>query len=219
MKRTPEPELMDSADQALAYARADFAEPHERFVALFKECFPDLRPQGLVLDLGCGPGDISCRFARAYPGCRIEGIDGAAAMLAVGREDIASQGLADRITLHRCYLPHDRLPHGHYDVVICNSLLHHLKDPMVLWSTLRDHAAPGAAIFVMDLLRPSSPVRAAALVDQYAEGEPEILRRDFYQSLLAAYSLTEVQAQLDAALPELEARVVSDRHWIAFGRR
>ena len=72
----------------------------------------------------------------------------------------------------------------------------------------------------MDLLRPDSRERAQQLVDCYAANEPDVLRRDFYNSLLAAYRLEEISAQLAAAGLALALRVevVSDRHFIAFGR-
>ena len=68
MQRRPEPELMDDEAQALAYARADFAEPHDRFVALLRERVG--APAGRALDLGCGPGDVTFRVARAFPAVR-----------------------------------------------------------------------------------------------------------------------------------------------------
>lgn len=87
MMRIPEPELMNDPAQARIYAAADFSEPHGRFIELFAERFPDIRPRGLVLDLGCGPADISIRFARAYLSCRIVGVDGAPAMLTEAARD------------------------------------------------------------------------------------------------------------------------------------
>ena len=66
MDRTPEPELMDDAEQARAYAEADFEEPNSHFLALYAEKFSDA--QGNVIDLGCGPGEITIRFAMRYPG-------------------------------------------------------------------------------------------------------------------------------------------------------
>ena len=66
MERIPEPELMDEAEQARAYAEADFSGPHDMFVQLFREAFPDTAPAGAVLDLGCGPADVTRRFASAF---------------------------------------------------------------------------------------------------------------------------------------------------------
>ena len=217
LERTPEPELMDEPEQARAYAEADFAEPHERFVELFRETFPGLDVTGRVLDLGCGPADIVIRFARAFPECRIDGLDAGPNMLALGREAVAAAGLAGRVRLLEGYLPGAVPPEARYDAIISNSLLHHMAAPMALWQTVRDHAAPGAPVFVMDLMRPASADQAQALVDAYAEGEPEVLRQDFRNSLHASYTPDEVAGQLQAAGLDLTVEAVSDRHLLVHG--
>ena len=56
MQRAPEVEVMADPQQALAYARADFSEPHNRFVELFRERI-GATAGASVLDLGCGFGD------------------------------------------------------------------------------------------------------------------------------------------------------------------
>lgn len=219
MERIPEPELMNEPGQALAYARADFEEPHARFVALYRERFGACPTAGWVLDLGCGPADITRRFAIAYPDCRLHGVDGAPEMLRLGRHDLQRAGLDERVELLQGYLPGARLPRTGYQAVISNSLLHHLAEPMALWTAVREFAAPGAPVFVMDLMRPDSRRQAETMVDAYAAGEPDVLRRDFFHSLLAAYTPGEVRTQLDAAgLDQLSVEAVSDRHLIVHGR-
>jgi 2-polyprenyl-3-methyl-5-hydroxy-6-metoxy-1,4-benzoquinol methylase len=117
-------------------------------------------------------------------------------------------------------LPEQPPPAEAYDLVLSNSLLHHLPDPAILWQAVARWARLGAGVFVMDLLRPASPEAARALMEQYAAGEPEVLRHDFHHSLLAAYRPDEVREQLrQAGLEALDLLAVSDRHWIVFGRR
>jgi hypothetical protein len=60
MPRVLEPELMDDPEQAVAYAKADFAKENQSFVNRFVEYYPDFT-EGHVLDLGCGPADIRRR--------------------------------------------------------------------------------------------------------------------------------------------------------------
>ena len=219
MERIPEPELMSEEAQAIAYAQADFSEPHSRFVSLFMEKFSGMPVVGTVLDLGCGPADISRRFATSHPQCRIHGIDGSPAMLQEGRALNADYGLSERIDLFEVYLPAPALPLPQYDVVISNSLLHHLHDPTVLWRSVKQFAAPGAPVFVMDLLRPHTREDAERMVSRYASGEPDILRVDFLASLCAAFTQEEIAMQLhNAHLDTLQTAIVSDRHVIIFGQ-
>lgn len=218
MERTPEPELMNEVTQAKAYAEADFSEPHSHFVSMFAKKFPTLQVTGTVLDLGCGPADVSRRFAQVYPECQIHGIDGAANMLTLGREANAQVQLAQRIELFEIQLPCQALPLATYDAVISNSLLHHLHDPMVLWRSLHQFAVSGAPVFIMDLMRPASKEIAQALVDCYAENEPPVLRQDFYASLCAAFTPEEIAQQLAMSqLNSLQVEIVSDRHLIIYG--
>ena len=218
MLRVPEAELMDDPTQAQAYAGADFSEPHNRFVDLFRQrCGEPLA--AAVLDLGCGPGDICCRFARAFPDCTIHAVDAAAAMLELGRRACQAEQLHERIAFFQAYLPATRLPRQHYEVILSNSLLHHLRDPGTLWDSIRRFGHRGTAVFIMDLLRPESTQAADRLVNLYAAAEPEVLRQDFRNSLCAAYTAEEVSAQLHSHdLGHLQLEVVSDRHFIVFGR-
>jgi ubiquinone/menaquinone biosynthesis C-methylase UbiE len=219
MKRIPEEELMRGQEQARAYAEGDFEEPHGRFIELFEARCSSDSIQGYVLDLGCGPADISVRFAGRYSRCRIHGVDGSEAMLQFGCQAIRREHLEQRIELIERRLPTIDLPRVDYEVVISNSLLHHLKDPRVLWDSISQFAGPAAPVFVMDLRRPESEAEARTLTQLYAADEPEILRHDFHQSLLAAYREDEVRVQLEqAGLAHFSVEVVSDRHLIAWGK-
>lgn len=98
-------------------------------------------------------------------------------------------------------------------------MLHHLANPAVLWTTVKQVAQLNSPIFIMDLMRPESLTQAEIIVQQYAGGEPDRLQQDFYNSLLAAYRLDEVEAQLQkSGLDYLTVHEVSDRHFIVVGR-
>jgi SAM-dependent methyltransferase len=220
MKRRPEPELMDEADQALAYAEADFSEPNALFIKLLGEMEPGELIGARALDLGCGPGDIVLRFLKAYPKAECDALDGSNAMLEHARKALDKlPGLAKRCRLLPELLPSENLPRRSYDLVLSNSLLHHLHDPAVLWQTVRESAKPRATVLVMDLMRPVSAMWAESLVATYAADAPEVLRKDFRNSLFAAFEPREVATQLkEAGLAGLEVGVVSDRHLAVFGR-
>jgi 2-polyprenyl-3-methyl-5-hydroxy-6-metoxy-1,4-benzoquinol methylase len=216
MNRTLEPELMDDPEQALVYARADFEKENQGFVDRFREYFPEFT-EGYILDLGCGPGDIPIRFARALPSCRITAVDASEPMVRLAEEAVRKAGLSDRITF-RCERFQDLAGVSIVDAAISNSLLHHVPNPLQFWHKLRLAVKPGSPVLVMDLLRPESSEAAQAIVDQYASGAPDILRRDFYNSLLAAFTEDEISSQLARMnLTRLVVDVPDDRHWVVGG--
>jgi ubiquinone/menaquinone biosynthesis C-methylase UbiE len=219
LRRTPEPhELMDEIEQARAYAESDFTTPHNQYVERFGNLFPDFSG-GLVLDVGVGHADPTIRFARRYPGARVLGIDGAEAMLSFGRKAVEEAGLTDRIELRQELLQENTFPPASFDAITANSLLHHLEDPVGLWRAIREAAKPSAAIYVVDLTRPQSIEEAQRLVELHSKGAPELMRRDFYNSLLAAFTPQEVSEQLsEAGIYTLAVNKVSDRHIVVHGR-
>ncbi|MFN5160642.1 MAG: PIG-L family deacetylase, partial [Cyanobacteriota bacterium] len=73
MQRTPEPELMEQADQVAAYAAADFAASDRALLERLIERFgPDLGAR--LVDLGCGPGNISFLLAERFPAAEVLGL-------------------------------------------------------------------------------------------------------------------------------------------------
>ena len=201
MERIAELEVMDDEEQARGYAKADFSEGHNRFVALFRDIFPDTSPGDVALDLGCGAADVTIRFARALPAVRVVGIDAAEAMLAIARDAIAAQPELDgRIRLVRGHLPEAALEAQAYDIILSNSLLHHLVDPHTMWRAAQHYGKPGAPVFVMDLRRTESREEARRLVARYTQPtDAPVLINDFYNSLISAYTPEEIRAQLDEA--------------------
>ncbi|MCX7793667.1 MAG: class I SAM-dependent methyltransferase [Thermodesulfovibrionales bacterium] len=218
MERIPEPELMDDPEQVHAYASANFSEPDSEFMRLFIDLFGrDVR--GYVLDLGCGPGNISFRFAGTFPDCIVHAIDGSREMIKMAREFLSeTPELRSRLFFIEGILPDINPPLRFYDVIISNSLLHHLHDPLILWNTVKRFSRESSIIFVRDLKRPSSEEEAMRIVETYSGNEPDILKRDFYNSLLASFTVQEVEDQLlNTGLDYLKVKESGDRHLIIYG--
>jgi ubiquinone/menaquinone biosynthesis C-methylase UbiE len=217
MERTPEPELMDEQEQAAAYAAADWSGSHGKIPGYFRERFPQFTG-GHVIDLGCGPADVTIRFVKAFPQVTAVGVDGSEAMLAFGRQHVHAARLDARITFENRYLPDAALESREFDAVICNSLLHHIADPVRLWRTAVLCARPGAPVLIVDLLRPPDHETAVRLVNEHAQDAPPVLERDFIASLHAAYTVDEVQQQLRAArLSEFQVDRVDELHLVGWG--
>ena len=218
MKRILEPELMDDAEQAKIYATADFEEENQGFVDRFLESHGHEIDDAHIVDLGCGPGDIPIRLVKAHPTLRVTGIDASRPMIDLAQRAVDEANLGDRIEL-LCQRFQDVRFSKPVNAIISNSLVHHVPNPLQFWYAIKTMAKAGAPVLVMDLIRPESTEDAQAIVDQYASDEPEQLRKDFYNSLLAAFTEDDVAAHLaELNLSRLLIDVPDDRHWIVEGR-
>jgi len=223
---------MEGAEQAAAYAAADFAAGDQAVVERLEQLIggPEALPSDArLLDLGCGPGNIALLLAERFAAARVIAVDGAAAMLQIARERLAAA--PDRwpgVTVLQGLLSAEglRLEPGAAALtagcaaVVSNSLLHHLHDPQVLWRALPALAAEGAVVYVKDLRRPPSPEAALALRDRHLADAPAVLQHDYVASLHAAFTATEVRQQLEAAgLAELlQVAELEDRYLEVWGR-
>ena len=215
MERILEPEIMDDAEQAAAYAQADFSASNRAFVEGLESAFPDHLQA--VLDIGCGPADIAALLATRRPDCRITGVDGSPTMLDQAHAKIRQAGVEDRVQLVCQRLPGLSVETGEWTAIVSKDLLHHLPDPQVLWTEIARLGAPNTAVYVMDLFRPDTPQAARDIVEAVSGGEADILKEDFYNSLLAAFTPEEVADQLAQAGMALTVETVSDRHMVIRG--
>lgn len=216
MKRTLEVELMVDERQAQAYARANFAESNQWFADhLAADFAPALRH---IVDFGCGPADVLVRIASATPDAHITGIDGSAAMIALAKAAVEAAGLERRITLMEGHIPGTPPGRHLYDAVLSKDALHHLPDPMALWQEAKRLGKPGAAVLVMDLIRPATKSEARKMVEQIAPYEDPILKKDFFSSLCAAFTVAEVEKQLRMAELDFAVDQISERHLLVQGR-
>ncbi len=106
---------------------------------------------GLVVDVGSGPGVVSCLFADAFPGARVVAVDGAAPLLERARDRAARQGAADRFGTLAGDLPGvlDELDYP-ADLMWASQSLHHLGDQRAAVAALAGHLAPGGTLAVLE---------------------------------------------------------------------
>jgi SAM-dependent methyltransferase len=111
------------------------------------------RPQGRVLDVGCGTGFLLEQLAqRGFSGV---GIDLSPESIAHARERLEELGAADRLDarLGSAYEP----PEGEFDLITVTDVLEHLEDPRRCLQALRERLAPAGLLVVSTPNRRSLP--------------------------------------------------------------
>ena len=221
MQRVPEPELMDDSDQAAAYGSADFSTGDDHtlrlILSLVERTASGVTPRR-VIDLGCGPGNITLRLSDAFPGAEVIGVDGAAPMLHLARARAASMKHPPHFIESSLQQLLDSDWENTADLIVSNSLLHHLHQPDLLWSLTRRLAAAGCRVLHRDLRRPGNPSELDRLQREYLSDAPPVLIQDFRASLAAAFEPDEVMSQLKrAGLVGLEVEAEDDRYLVVSG--
>lgn len=194
LARKPEPEAMDAAEEVEAYASAA-AQP---FLEALDNAFADQAVslgirKGLALDAGTGPGSIPLKIARRCPSLRLVGVDRSAAMLDIARSCAARRDLGARVEFLLADASRLCFASATFDLVISNSLLHHLSEPVETLDELARVTRPGGKVLLRDLRRPSS-LTFAAHVAWHGRRYAGRMRQLYEDSVRAAYTPAEIQA-------------------------
>ena len=215
MQRICEPEIMDDPKQVVAYAAADFSYTNQLFADTVAGLVNAESPR--ILDIGCGPGDLEIRLAKAIPDAVLTGVDGSQPMIDYSHRVAKDNGFNTSITFDCARLPDLPYSEVDFDIIVSKDLLHHLPDPMVLWNEIKRLAEPGILVAVMDLIRPDSKETAAQMVSDACGDEAQVLQDDFYNSLLAAFTMNEITGQLEKAELSLSVKPLGPRHFLVYG--
>ena len=198
--RRLEPEVMDEAGEADAYMSAAGEAHLARLDASWIERVLAFGPrrEGRVLDVGTGGGHIPAKIVRRRPGWRIWAVDRAGSMLAAGAAGIETarreaRSAIEPFRLGLALAEARALPFadGAFDLVISNSLLHHIGDPTPVMDEIARVAGPFGRVLLRDLRRPPRGLMPAwvAWHGRHYRGE---MRRLYEDSVAAAFTPEEL---------------------------
>ncbi len=213
LARLLEPEVMDTVEDAEEYDAMDFREANARFAEAAVALLSNRRAPR-VLDLGTGTAQIPLLVCDAHPTATIVAVDLSRAMLDVARRRVAASPHGARIELRLGDAKAAGAEHGAFDLVMSNSVAHHIPDPTDLFAQIARAVRPDGAILVRDLHRPTSAEEAWAIVERVAPNDTPKQKQLFFDSLHAALTVDEVRSMAGAAgLDGTSIAIVSDRHW------
>ncbi|MFF4048165.1 class I SAM-dependent methyltransferase [Streptomyces chartreusis] len=106
---------------------------------------------GLIVDVGSGPGVVSCLLADTFPGARIVAVDGSEPLLERSQARAERLGVADRFGTLAGELP-DVLGELDYpaDLLWAGRSLHHLGDQRAALAAFGDRLASGGTLALQE---------------------------------------------------------------------
>ncbi len=165
---------------------------------------PWLRPDQTLLDVGTGPGTITCDLAARLGSGWVTGIDNAPAAVAATRQ-LAEARSVTNLTLVEGDVYALDFEDSTFDVVHAHQVLQHLSDPVAALREMRRVCRPGGVVAVRDADYAAMTWFPASLdlsrwLDLYRrvardnEGEPDAGRRLKSWALAAGFTRTELSA-------------------------
>lgn len=197
LPRQPEPEAMEESSGVEAYTSAAAQAYLDALDNTFVERVVSLGiREGRVLDVGTGPGSIPLKIARRLPGLCVVGADLSKAMLVAAAKSAREQGLSGRVQFALASASALCFRDASFDLVISNSLVHHLNDPVAAFDECARVVKSPGRVLVRDLRRPSRCAFAAhaAWHGRHYSGRMKELYED---SLRAAYTPGELRGLLE----------------------
>ena len=224
LNRILEPEVMDTAEEAVDYDRMDHSHVNRLFVDDFLLALTgtdrlDNQPYR-IFDAGTGTALIPIELMQRGFSGTVVASDLAQAMLVVARHNVQAAGFRDSIelVLRDCkQLPE---PDATYQAVMSNSIVHHIPEPRAVLRELWRVLKPGGVFFVRDLMRPEDIGALNHLVKTYAGDANDHQQKMFRESLHAALTVSEVREILvELGISPDSVKATSDRHWTICARK
>jgi len=219
LPRTLEPEVMESPEDARDYDEMDHSHVNRVFVDDLFATGADLSTN-MILDLGTGTALIPIELCRRHEDCRVMASDLSINMLELARYHLEAAGLIHRIQLDHVDSKQLHYNDGVFGVVMSNSIVHHIPEPLTVLREAVRVLAPTGLIFFRDLLRPNTAAEVDHLVQTYAGNENTHSQKLFRDSLHAALTLDEIKSLVaEIGFDPTAISATSDRHWTWIGRR
>ncbi|WP_373543321.1 class I SAM-dependent methyltransferase [Chamaesiphon sp.] len=211
MDRILEPEVMDTWLEATAYDAMDFSSVNTAFATDAIDADPHAVT---ILDIGTGTARIPILMCQQRPQYLITGIDLAQSMLIIGRRNVEEAKLTQRIKLERVDSKRMPYPNLEFDLVVSNSLVHHLPNPLSLFAEIQRLVKLDGAILIRDLIRPENDDIVNDLVAKIGGDYDAHQQQLFRDSLKAALTIAEVQELIDrVGLLQIKLTQSSELHW------
>lgn len=190
MQRILEPEVMDTVEEAREYDAMDHSGPNNAFVQRLIE----LGAQGVMLDVGTGPGHIPLLVCEKIPGARVFGIDLSRNMLKIAEQHRMRSPNRNRIIYQLADAKKIDFQERNFDVVYSNTILHHIPDPRPFLKECRRVLRVRGVLLIRDLMRPASAEIAREQADRIAAGATQKQRDLLCASYCASFTPDELRA-------------------------
>lgn len=214
MNRIPEQDIEEDLKASFLRLHGNLDELRDNSIKnTLLQLFGDVDYQ-YILDLGCGPGTFTAALANCFDTI-VCGIDGS--ITNINLANVVKMILDDK----RLFFTHTKMPcnaEHPFDLIVSRSVLHHLENPMDLWTTIQNIQPNNRKdVFVFDLVRPDTKDAVNSILMRRFDSLSGFYPDKLKASLMSAYTIEEVMSQIDKANIDLNVEKTDDHHMMIYG--
>ena len=186
---------------ASSYAKASRMVIEGYYSKVADEIVSNIR-QGVMLDLGTGPGFLPVEIVKRAPELSITGVDLSRRLIQMARGHARSAGLSHHITFEVGNSARLRFADASFDMVISTGMLHSLKNPVAVLSEINRVLKKNADAWIYD------PANVIQYIDR-AKWKASLNRRERFflwifgllglHKPIAVYKKSDVTPMIEAA--------------------
>ncbi|WP_328886003.1 class I SAM-dependent methyltransferase [Streptomyces sp. NBC_00316] len=175
---------------------AELSSPQYREAAQWIAGLPNAPRVRRVLDIGSGPGVVTCLLAETFPEAEVVAVDGTPALLERTRARAERLGLGDRVRTLHAELPDELAELGAADIVWAGNALHHMGDQRAALAGFAGLLRPGGTVALVEGgLQPRQLPRDIGIGRPGLEARLDALTADWFEEMRAA--LPEAKREIE----------------------
>lgn len=152
-----------------------YSKVAEEIVSCFK--------QGLILDLGTGPGYLPIEIVKRSSDIKIVGLDLSRILIQMAKRNSQNAGLADRLDFQFGNAARLRFDDSSFDMVLSTGMLHSLRDPVKVFKEIYRVLKKGGEAWIYD------PAKIASYIDRKKWNASLTRRERFFLWVFTALNL------------------------------
>jgi ubiquinone/menaquinone biosynthesis C-methylase UbiE len=161
-----------------------------------RDLLPEFRGARQMLDVGCGPGQVTLFLAESLPGTEVTGVDIAPTMIELARGHAARSPAASRVRFEVADVAHLPFADATFDVVASTGSIKHWPDQAAALREIHRVLAPGGRVLLAEMNRLAPP---AAIEKQRTRLRHWLFRRIYPRVFEKGLSPAEARALLTAS--------------------
>ena len=193
-QRQPNMEGLDSPEVAKAFNKMTNLPPFKLLYMKIVSKIKKLNPNGILVDVGCGAGNLIVKIAQKMPALSLKGVDISPEILEYAKERAIKNSVENKIEFKIGTVEDLPFPDNSIDIIVSSLSLHHWLSPIDAFNEIKRVLKEDGRLILFDFRRDSRKIYYGFLKFITKVVVPKVLKqvKEPLGSLQSSYTKDEV---------------------------